>query len=199
MTLSLYDALLATPPSQNEPLSPSAFLNTSYDDYDATPYQASYLSLPSSGSSHDQSSSSTFSYSSSSYASSSNPSSSQTQRTLPSNLLEHVQRLDALDLARSTYHELLDWMSELALQAQSMNLTMNNHMLRERDRESAYLLQAEIRRVHGALIQQAEVVKDLQRALITTTRTSTTCPSSSSSSSSSGSSRSSPSVSSPFR
>jgi len=197
MTLSLYDALLATPPSQNEPLSPSAFLNTSYDDYDATPSQASYLSLPSSGS---QSSSSPFSYSSSSYASSSNPSSSQTQRTLPSNLLEHVQRLDALDLARSTYHELLDWMSELALQAQSMNLTMNNHMLRERDRESAYLLQAEIRRVHGALIQQAEVVKDLQRALITTTtRTSTTCPSSSSSSSSSGSSRSSPSVSSPFR
>jgi len=197
MTLSLYDALLATPPSQNETLSPSAYLNTSYDDYDATPPQASYLSLPSSGSSHDQS----FSYSSSSsYASSSNPSSSQTQRVSPSNLLEHLERLDALDLARSTYHELLDWMSELALQAQSMSLTMNNPMSRERDRESAYLLQAEIRRVHAALIQQAEIVKDLQRALTTTTRTSsstTTFPLSSSSSS--GSSRSSPSVSSPFR
>jgi hypothetical protein len=194
MTLSLYDALLATPPSQDEPLSPSAYLNTSYDgDYDATPPQASYLSIPSSGSSHDQSSSSPFSYSSSSYASSSDPSSSLTHRASPFNLLEHIERLDALDLARSTYHELLDWMSELALQAQSMNLTMNHHMLRERDRESAYLLQAEIRRVHGALIQQAEIVKDLQRVLTnTTTRASSSTTTSPSSSSLSGSSRSSP-------
>lgn len=54
-------------------------------------------------------------------------------------------------------------MSDLAIQAQSMNVNMN--LMRERDRENAYLLRAEIRRVHAALIQQAEIVKDLQRVV----------------------------------
>lgn len=181
-----FDARTQTPPSQSEPPSPSAYLNTSYDDFmTATPTQAS---LPSSGSSHHhQSSSSLLSHPS--YPS---PHSSQMQRASSRpNLTQHIEQLDALDLARSTYHELLDWMSELAFQAQSMSVSMN--MTRERDKENAYLLQAEIRRVHAALVQQEKIVKGLQRAV------STRSSSSSSSSSSSRSSRSTPSTSSPLQ
>ncbi|KAF8321778.1 hypothetical protein DL93DRAFT_2093731 [Clavulina sp. PMI_390] len=86
--------------------------------------------------------------------------------------LSQLDAIDAFDMARATYYELLDWRTDLTNQADDIGLSAGMLSLPESDfellstfeqfgnmSEGAALLHAEMRRVNAAIVKQAQVMQ----------------------------------------
>lgn len=192
-----------TEPSQSEPTSPSAYLNSSLS-YATPSSSSSFLNLPPTPTPQHSHSHSLLQneYDQTSTYSHPHYSPYSTNTTSVVIATSYIDQLDAFELAQATYYELLDWMTDLANQAQEVSFSSSNgngRATRDQDSEegSYYLLQAEIRRVNAAIVQQAEVVKYLARAIARPSLITSHGSSSSSSMRSSNSSNSSSATRSP--